>query len=130
MMTGSRPAMLTTGYLGAADQAAVWRLVEAAAKLPFRQILPIHRQQDGRVIAVAFIIDDLDGDGERRMDTIAGRLSGILSQDITIAAAWEPEPGRGRQHGWPVRGGGQAVIGEVIRDDGLAGPGRVIDLGG
>jgi hypothetical protein len=120
-----------TGYLGGADQAAVWRLVEAASRLGyFTQILPIRRQPDGRVIAVAFTSDNPDDRGDQRMDTVVVKLGGILSQDITIASAWEPAPGRGRQHGWLVRGGGQAILGEIIRDDNLAGPDRVLELGG
>jgi hypothetical protein len=126
-MTGS-PAVLVTGYLGGAGQAAVGRLIEAAAGLPwFTQILPVRRQPDGRVIAVAFVsAGDL---GEQLMDATAARLGGILSRDIMIAAAWEPEPGRGRQCGWVVRGGGGALRGEVVREGALL-PGRALGLGG
>jgi hypothetical protein len=121
-----------TGYLGDADQAAVWRFVEAASRLGyFTQVLPIRRQPDGRVIAVAFLSDDPDDRGEQRMDAAVAKLSGVLPRDVTIVAAWKPEPGRAHPRvGWLIRGGGQAIIGEVLREEDCPPqPGRVLEIG-
>lgn len=106
------PDIHVTGYLGAEDHAAVFRFIETAARLEaFREIIPV-RRQDGRIIAVTFISTDC---GEGRMSLIAERLSGILSRDILIASAWS-DPRACRYPGWTVRGGGSAVLGEVIRE--------------
>ena len=103
--------MHITGYLGAEDHAAVFRFIEAATRLAaFHEVMPLHHR-NGRIIAVAFITWDND---EERMPWAAAKLSGILSRDITIGSAWA-EYGNDRQSAWLVRGGGEAVRGEVIR---------------
>lgn len=104
--TDAAPHMLVTGYLGAEDQAAVYRLIDQAAQSGlFREVLPV-RRPDGRIIAVAFLTAAVP---MRQSEWQAGMrpLDGILSRDTVIAGP----PGM-----WTVRGGGAGVRGEVIRE--------------
>jgi hypothetical protein len=104
--------MHITGYLGTEDHSAVFRFIDAAARLEaFREIIPV-RRQDGRIIAISFATIGRD---EGHMSLIAERLSGILSRDVVIASAWAG-PGDRRQCTWTVRGGRGAVLGEIIRE--------------
>lgn len=109
----SGPDIHVTGYLGTEDHAAVFRFIDAAARLEvFREIIPV-RRQDSRIIAITFVSSDCDED---TTPWIAARLSGILRQDITIASAWA-EPGDDRQYAQVIRGGARETVrGEVIRE--------------
>jgi len=116
--------MHVTGYLYGQDPAAIYRFMDAAARLAFfREVFPV-RRGDGAIIAVAFYSKDLDGiSDELAMPEVARRLSGILDRDIEIASAWDgPHPDREREHAWLVRGRGGAILGEVVTGRGeLAG---------
>lgn len=114
-----------TSYLGGADIAAVYRLVEAAASTGlFREVFPVRVPGELRIVALVLVSTDRGHDMDR-MPQVAERMSGILSHDILIASAWQDTgaPGTGLPCSYLVRGGGQAVRGEVVREVPAIGPG-------
>lgn len=107
------------------DERVIGRFIAAAEATGFfREVTPLRRGE--RTWAVAFLSKDLDGiSDELEMPEIAGKLAGVLADDIVIVSAWDgpAEEGtafrrsfRDREHAWFVRGTGRHIPGEVVRE--------------